>query len=130
MIKTSKNKRDLKTNKHYNNFSVQLKLKTTLIMFYSFIDDIGQSDCKCVCVFLVGIFFCLLILKSKKLIRYIYHTAPALKKTQNEYAIPDTGYLQVTNEQYELNFSEDTENKGSENNTSKYMSSNYDEIDV
>ncbi|CAC5393433.1 unnamed protein product [Mytilus coruscus] len=60
----------------------------------------------------------------------IYHTAPALDNTQNEYAIPETGYLQVTNEQYELDYSEDTENKGSENYTSRYMSSNYDEIDV
>ncbi|CAG2218517.1 unnamed protein product [Mytilus edulis] len=53
----------------------------------------------------------------------IYHTAPALDNTQNEYAIPETGYLQVTNEQYELDFSQDTENKGSENYTSRYMSS-------
>ncbi|XP_071148690.1 neural cell adhesion molecule 1-like [Mytilus edulis] len=58
----------------------------------------------------------------------IYHTAPALDNTQNEYAIPETGYLQVTNEQYELDFSQDTVNKGSEK--SRYMSSNYDEIDV
>ncbi|CAC5404483.1 unnamed protein product [Mytilus coruscus] len=59
----------------------------------------------------------------------IYHSAPALDTTQNVYAIPETGYLQVTNEQYELEHFQETENKGVENYTSRYMSSNYDEID-
>ncbi|CAC5393427.1 TTN [Mytilus coruscus] len=60
----------------------------------------------------------------------IYHTAPAFDTTPNVYAIPETGYLQVTNEQYELDNFQDTENKGVENNTSRYMSSLYDEIDA
>ncbi|XP_052080109.1 titin-like isoform X2 [Mytilus californianus] len=60
----------------------------------------------------------------------IYHTAPAFDTTPNVYAIPETGYQQVTNEQYELDNFQDTENKGVENYTSRYMSSLYDEIDV
>ncbi|CAC5393431.1 unnamed protein product [Mytilus coruscus] len=51
----------------------------------------------------------------------IYHSAPALDHTQNVYAIPETGYLQVTNEQYELDHLQDHENKGVENYTSRYI---------
>ncbi|CAG2218516.1 CHT1 [Mytilus edulis] len=57
----------------------------------------------------------------------IYHSAPALDNTQNAYDTPETGYLQVINEQYELNHFRDTEIAEEENST---LGSDYDEIDI
>lgn len=65
----------------------------------------------------------------QNLIQCRYHTAPATNTTPNVYATPETGYLTVTIEEYDLDHVQDTDNKSVDNNPSSYMSSNHDEID-
>lgn len=59
-----------------------------------------------------------------------YHSAPAFVNTPNVYDIPDSGYLEVIDDQYELDNYQDTESKGEEYDAASNFSSNhYEEID-
>lgn len=59
-----------------------------------------------------------------------YHSAPALDNRPNIYDTPDTGYLHVINDQYEMDHVYDYGRTEGEPYTSRYISSNYEEIDI
>lgn len=64
---------------------------------------------------------------DKIVVYFRYHLAPALDNTPNIYDTPDSGYLHVINDQYELDHIDDNE---VEHYTSRYISSNYEEINI